>query len=134
MIAALLLMVLCTPLPTCPSPGGTCASPTPVAIHDPVADAALLGYTIYYREPGGVFQKLVDLPCEEPDESGAVLCRTPTLGAALQRYCPSCVAGSMYEFAVKAYTATSSSPNYSNTVSICMSPIYPGRPAAYTYR
>lgn len=109
--------------------GEVCASPTPVVMHDQIADATLAGYSLFYREPGGIFQKLVDWPCDwsDSDEDGIIdtrTCRAADLGAPIQRYCPLCAPFNEYEFAVKAYDiAGIYSANYSNVVSICMPPI-----------
>mgnify|MGYP001264817265 CR=1 FL=1 len=121
LLAGLLLAVTCTPLTT--------YTPTPVVTWDQVLDASLAGYTLYYREPGGTFQRLVDFPCEwyDMDEDGRAdtrFCRGADLGAPLQRYCPSCVPFTAYEFAVKAKNlAGLESLEFSNVVSVCFSPL-----------
>ena len=123
MILATLLLAACTPLAT--------HTPTPVVTWDQIADANLAGYSIYYREPGGVFQLLLDFPCEWYDMSDPLdgiadvrFCRGPDMGAPLQRYCPSCLPFNVYEFSVKAYDlAGRRSTLTSNVVSVCFSPL-----------
>jgi len=127
-----LLLAACLPLPTCAAPGATgCATPTPVLVWDQLAVADLSGYALYYRLPGGTFQKLVDLPCswydlsEPPDGTIDVRwCRGPELGIPLQRYCPTCAPFTAYDFAVKGINlAGVYSTDYSNIVSVCFSPL-----------
>jgi len=122
-IAALLLAAVCTPLAT--------YTPTPVVTWDQVPDANLAGYTVYYREPGGTYQRLVDLPCawfdtSDPPDGGMDVrwCRGPELGVPLQRYCPSCVPLTAYEFFVKAYNlAGTQSVAMSNMIPVCFAPL-----------
>ena len=123
MLPALLLAAVCTP--------DLLFSPTPVVSWDQVADADLSGYVLYYREPGGVFQKLLDFPCKwfdltEPPDGVADLrfCRGPDMGAPLQRYCSTCSPLVAYEFAVKAKNlAGVESTSFSNVLPVCFSPI-----------
>jgi hypothetical protein len=104
-------------------------TPTPVLRWDAVANADLAGYSLFYREVGGTFQKLRDFPCEwyDLDNDGTNVvrfCRGADLGVPLQRYCPSCVPGTLYEFSAKAYNLSGmSSATYSNVVSVCFSPV-----------
>jgi len=120
MLAALLLMASCVP--------DALYSPTPVLAHDQVLDADLAGYALYYRVPGGVFQKLVDWPCVwwDSDDDGTDdvrSCRAADQGAPLQRYCPSCEQMNEYEFALKAFDDSGNySSEFSNAVSVCMPP------------
>lgn len=112
---------------------GACATPTPVVTWNQNAELDLAGYSLYYREPGGVFQKLLDFPCawydlDDDNVTETRFCRGPDLGTPLQRYCPSCLPLNAYEFAVKAYDlGGDASVAFSNIVSVCFSPIC-GRP------
>jgi hypothetical protein len=122
-ILAILLAVACTADPV--------FTPTPVVVWDQVADANLAGYSLWYREPGGTFQRLRDFPCEwydtdrPPDGMPDVrFCRGADLGIPLQRYCPSCAPLNLYEFAVKARNlAGAESATFSNVLPVCYSPI-----------
>lgn len=123
MLTALLLAAICTPLAT--------YTPTPVIQWDASTpgSAPIAGYSIYYREPGGTFSLLVDLPNEprDTDENGTLdlaWFRGVDMGAPLQRYCPSCAPLSVYEFAMKAYDAAGQrSTEFSPVVSVCFSPL-----------
>ena len=110
----------CTPDPL--------ATPTPVVAWTQNADADLAGYSLYYREPGGTFQRLLDFPCQwyDLDEDGITdtrWCRGPDLGAPLQRYCAACAPLTSYEFAVKAYDLAGNASLLSAALPICFSPI-----------
>ena len=123
MILALLLAAACVPDPL--------RTPTPVAAWDQAPDADLAGYSLWYREPGGTFQRLRDFPCgwydldRPPDGIVDVRsCRGADFGIPLQRYCSSCAPGSVYEFAVKARNlAGAESTTFSNALPVCFSPI-----------
>jgi hypothetical protein len=92
--------------------------------------AIVAGFKLFWRYPGGVFQLLIDLPCWT-DDGGAKACwgtsapyAVPQRGFNIQL--------EDVEFAVKTYdTQGDVSDNFSNVISACMPPIYPGRPVAY---
>ena len=110
----------CTPDPL--------ATPTPTASWTQNADADLAGYSLWYREPGGTFQKLRDFPCEwwDLDEDGTVdtrWCRGPDLSMPLQRYCSACAPFTLYEFSVKASDLGGQVSGSSAAISVCFSPI-----------
>jgi len=118
-----------------------CGTPTPTIAHNQNTETTLSGYTLYYNVPGGVPQKLIDFDCEHYDLDGdgsqeTRFCRCADMGCPVQRYCPNCAPLNPYEFSVKAYADPTSggrvwSAAFSNVVTICMPPIYPGRPAVY---
>ena len=118
---ALLLAALCAPDPT--------YSPTPTLLWDQAQTDALAGYTLYYREDGGPLVSLGDLPCEWEilDDSGIFTlrhCRGAEFDIPVQRYCPACKVGNLYEFTVKAIDLMGQrSLDYSNAVAICFPPI-----------
>ena len=108
--------------------GGTstpCETPTPVLTWDPVPDADVAGYSIWYNEPGGTPQKLRDLPCEMHGVGADAvrMCRGPDIWTPLQRehdFTP----GVAYEFRVKAYdVAGNESLEWSNVVPVCFRPL-----------
>lgn len=119
----------CTPLPTCTAALTTnCATPTPVASWDASTALDIAGHSLYYREPGGTWQKLLDFPCEWYDlDADSVMdirfCRGPDLGVPLQRYCATCATGTAYEFAVRAYDLTGNVSGYSAALPVCFSPV-----------
>ena len=122
MITALLLAALCTPDVT--------RTPTPVVMWDTVNEATVIGYTVYYNEPGGTPQLSVDIPCEwldmDNDDTVAEFkwCRGVNFGLALQKAMPSLLPLTLYEIRVKAYDARMvRSANYSNIVTVCMSAV-----------
>ena len=132
MIAELLLAsIACTPLPICVDNGNVspCATPTPTFQWDQVADLDLAKYQLYYNEPGGVPQLLVEFPCEwhDLDMDGTFetrFCRGADIPIPMQRYCPSCQPLIDYEFRVKACDlAGNCSAAFSNMDHACFSPI-----------
>jgi hypothetical protein len=132
-ITLLLLAALsCEPMRTCDGPGDTsCATPTPTIMWDPVPDLPLpegiqvnfpqyrmfaaptpgvtaAGYSLWYREPGGAFQLLVDLPCGGASTTGDIYadslwCAGSHFDIPLQRFCPSCQERTIYEFSVDSW-------------------------------
>jgi hypothetical protein len=130
----LLFAVMCTPLPPCDLGVSPCASPTPTLKWDQVSTTHLSGYDIYEREPGGPWGLLARIPCEwnDLDMNGTEetrFCRGPDLDFVVQRYCDWCLPYTQHDFAVTAYDDLgNSSPSFSNSVSICFSPIctFPG--------
>lgn len=131
MIAALLLAVACSPLPTCTEPitVSPCASPTPMLAWDKFSNSNLSGYDLYYRESGGAFQLLKKLPCQwlDLDADGSYetrFCRGVNLPIPLQRVCPSCLPFNEYEFAITAYDFDGGTlAGQSNVETVCFSPI-----------
>ena len=119
-LAALLLAAVCTPLAT--------YSPTPTITWDHVVHDDLAGYSIWYNEPGGVPQKIRDIPCvwldlsDPPDGIKEYrFCRGPDGFEALQRerdWTPL----TAYEIRVKTYDAAGNvSTDFSNVLSVCFS-------------
>lgn len=128
---ALLLLAVCIPLQICADNGDVspCATPTPTFRWDAVPDADLAKHELYVNEPGGVPQKLVDLPCTflDLDEDGIAdmrFCRGVDLDIPVQRYCPACQPFLDYEFRVKACDITGlCSVAFSNVDHACFSPL-----------
>jgi hypothetical protein len=124
----------CIPLPICADNGNVspCATPTPTFQWDQVADLDLAGYSLYYNEPGGVPQLLVDLPCEwyDVNQDGTPdtrACRGADFGIPAQRYCQSCQPFTDYEFRVKAYDIEGTrSIGFSTIDHACFSPLCVG--------
>ena len=106
----------------------SCETPTPVIAWDSVADIDLAGYTLYYNEPGGVPQKIRDIPCEMRDHDGdgvaeTRVCFGPDIWIALQRE-GNFIPGTAYEFYVKAYDAEGHiSSHFSNVLPVCFRPL-----------
>ena len=138
MFLAALLLAACVPLPTCSATVTTgCASPTPVLAWDPAPAEypKIIGFSIHYSLVGGVPQKLGDYFCtfDDTDEDSA----TPPIRTCpafpTQRAGPTRTANRKYVFYVTWYDSLGQVSPYSNSVTICEPPIWPGPPTPYTY-
>lgn len=128
--------LVCAPTPTCgPDVPPPCATPTPSISWDQVPDADLDGYDLNYRLTGTTdWTVLAVIPCQRwlDDDGNLVrLCRAPDLAIPIQRY-PQLVPENSYDFCVKAYdTSGNRSIDCSDSITICMPPVWPGAPAEY---
>jgi hypothetical protein len=97
---------------------------------DPVVSSMLAGYELFARTGGANLQMVSHLDCEwaDLDEDGVFdtrLCRGADFSIPVQRHCPGCADGVIYELAVKAYDLLGvRSAQYSPTITICMPPLY----------
>lgn len=138
MILPLLLVVACTPLPTCGDPPSfpttNCATPTPVIGWDPpVHVAGQNDYPeearLYYRESGGpwVFMGRRAAWTVDPDNAPGDDGRRYPLDAPVQRWCAACQGNALYEFAVTWANSAGESP-VSAPLALCVSPVWAGGP------
>jgi hypothetical protein len=103
-------------------------TPTPTLQWDPVPDADLAGYRVYWRDGFGPFAVLVTLPCQPIlDDDGATVvgryCPGTDAPIALQRYIS--LEFENVEIVVRAYdTADNISANDSNNVFVCLPHIW----------
>jgi hypothetical protein len=115
--AALLLAAACIPPP---------GFPTPVLTWDLLpASSNVLGYSLWYRFPGGTFQKIVDFPCVNHLEDGVLIekiCRGGNLGDPVQRHRTD--EGIEVEFCVDAWNTFGRSPSCSNVIRVCMPQVW----------
>lgn len=91
-------------------------TPTPTLVWDSSADLDLAKYVLYCAS-GGVWQKIVDLPCNTDEESGFKSCQNY---AAVQKYSMCNAEFNLNDYAVKACDSIGQcSPDYSNVVTVC---------------
>lgn len=85
---------------------------------DLVPDAKVVGYRVFYKQVGGVWQVLVDLPCDLDYDGVTEVCPH---SFTTTRSCPTCKKFEEYSFCVKAFNNLGNfSTDCSNEVSVCI--------------
>lgn len=92
-------------------------SPTPVVTWDVVVDPTVVGIRMYWRYPGGMFQRDIDMPCLY-DDAGARWCRGGSMGWPVQRSRSNSL--EIIELCVTSYNAVGVESAPSNIVSLCV--------------
>ena len=109
-----------SPLTAC-SPDVVTFSPTPILVWDLNVEENIDGYTAYCKAPGGVYQKVVDRPCEF-DEEGIKQCPSYI---ATQKYNMCMAEWMLWDWCIKAYnTLGNHSAECSTEITICNSHIW----------